>query len=127
MNPELTPEILTELRAALEAKRDSLRRDVAALRSDEDSDDTPDTDSSTDFAGDHGDASVDLEEWDENHQEELDLEDQLSEVEHALSKFALGTYGICEDCDQPIPLARLRAIPEARYTVEHEREKEAKG
>lgn len=125
MNPELTPTILAELRGELETKRDTLQQTIAALRVDENSDATPATDSSTDATGDHGDASVDSEEWDENHQEQLDLEEQLAEVEHALEKFPLATYGMCEDGDHPIPLARLRAIPEARYTVEHQREKES--
>jgi RNA polymerase-binding transcription factor DksA len=78
-----------------------------------------------DLRGDRGDSSVELEEWDESHQEELDEDSELAEVEHALAKFANGTYGICEGCGRPIPLARLRAIPEARYDVEHEKAREA--
>ena len=30
----------------------------------------------------------------------------------------LGTYGICEKTGRPIPLARLRQVPWARYRVE---------
>ena len=42
---------------------------------------------------------------------------QLDEVNAALSRFEAGTYGVCERCSRPIPLARLRAIPTARYCV----------
>ena len=37
---------------------------------------------------------------------------------HALTKFALGTYGICEDCGRPIPAARLKALPMATLDAE---------
>ena len=78
-----------------------------------------------DTQGDAGDESVDLEEWDTTQQVTLDLETQLAEVEHALGKFATGDYGVCENCGRPIPLARLRVLPWARYDVEHEAQLEA--
>ncbi len=39
--------------------------------------------------------------------------DRLTEVEHALRKFEDGTYGLCDNCEQPIDPARLEALPEA--------------
>jgi len=51
---------------------------------------------------------------------------ELEEVEHALSKIAKGTYGICEASGTPIPLDRLRAVPHTRYGIGDEREAEAK-
>lgn len=41
------------------------------------------------------------------------------EIEHALAKFALGTYGICEFSGRAIPKERLEAIPWARECVEY--------
>lgn len=43
---------------------------------------------------------------------------QLDEVNAALARLEVGLYGICEGCARPIPLARLRAMPTARYCVE---------
>ncbi|MCA9651507.1 MAG: TraR/DksA family transcriptional regulator [Myxococcales bacterium] len=43
---------------------------------------------------------------------------RLREVEAALSRMEQGSYGICEETDEPIPFARLRAEPTTRYTVE---------
>lgn len=43
---------------------------------------------------------------------------QLDEVTAALVRLDVGIYGICETCARPIPLARLRAMPTARYCVE---------
>ena len=45
-------------------------------------------------------------------------QDALYEIEEALKRIDLGTYGICEMSGKPIPHARLEAIPFARYTVE---------
>jgi len=39
--------------------------------------------------------------------------DQQAEIEHALSKFKEGTYGLCDSCGQPIDPARLEALPQA--------------
>lgn len=126
MHPELTPEILAELRDALERKRTHLREQLAALRAAEGAGDTPTSDASTDAPGDEGDESVDLEAWDTGYQEALDLRAELSEIAHALAKFDAGTYGICEECGRPIPLARLRVLPEARYDAQHQAEVEAR-
>jgi DnaK suppressor protein len=38
---------------------------------------------------------------------------QLADIEHALSKFKEGTYGLCDICGQPIDPARLEALPQA--------------
>jgi DnaK suppressor protein len=42
---------------------------------------------------------------------------EVEEVDHALAKIAAGTYGTCERCGQPIPKARLKAIPQARLCI----------
>lgn len=123
---ELTPAMQAQLREALEQKRRQLQAGTAAERKAEGADDTPQTDASTDPEGDVSDVSIDRGEWDAGHQAMFDQEDALAEVEHALAKFGLGTYGICELCGRPIPLARLHALPEARYDIEHQREADAK-
>jgi DnaK suppressor protein len=42
----------------------------------------------------------------------------LYEIDEALKRIDLGTYGICEMSGKPIPRRRLEAIPFARFTVE---------
>ena len=46
---------------------------------------------------------------------------ELDEVIHALSKLKNGTYGICEENGDAIPLERLRAKPHTRYCLEDEK------
>ena len=41
----------------------------------------------------------------------------LYEVDAALKRIEGGTYGICERTGKPVPLARLVAIPWARYCI----------
>jgi DnaK suppressor protein len=45
-------------------------------------------------------------------------QDALYEIDQALKRIELGSYGICEMSSKPIPRARLEAIPFARFTVE---------
>jgi DnaK suppressor protein len=45
-------------------------------------------------------------------------QDALYEIDQALKRIELGTYGICEMSGKQIPRARLEAIPFARFTVE---------
>src|ERR1041385_3549598 len=45
-------------------------------------------------------------------------QDALYEIDQALKRIELGTYGKCEMSGKPISRARLEAIPFARFTVE---------
>jgi DnaK suppressor protein len=49
---------------------------------------------------------------------------ELDEIVAARARLAAGMYGACEGCHRPIPLARLRAMPAARYCVACQRGEE---
>lgn len=42
---------------------------------------------------------------------------ELSEVRDALERLEEGVFGICDNCNAPIPVERLRAIPYARLCM----------
>ena len=42
----------------------------------------------------------------------------IQHLEAALERIANGTYGICRETGQPIPRARLRAVPHATLSIE---------
>ncbi len=42
---------------------------------------------------------------------------RLQEVDEALDRLGSGTYGICEECGEPISLKRLEVRPVAKYCV----------
>jgi DnaK suppressor protein len=41
----------------------------------------------------------------------------VEEIDRALAKMDAGTYGVCERCGNPIPKARLKALPYAALCV----------
>ncbi len=53
--------------------------------------------------------------------------DQRAQVEAALARLEAGTYGVCVDCGQPIPDARLEVRPEAARCVADQEKFEAAG
>jgi RNA polymerase-binding transcription factor DksA len=57
------------------------------------------------------------------------IREQLVGVEHALHKFEEGTYGSCDNCEQPIDPARLEALPQASLCMncKAQQAKNAKG
>jgi DnaK suppressor protein len=42
----------------------------------------------------------------------------IIEIDRALERIELGTYGICETCERPIAIERLEAIPSAARCAE---------
>ncbi len=41
------------------------------------------------------------------------IRQEMAKVEHALEKIKNGTYGMCDNCGQPISPERLEALPQA--------------
>lgn len=48
---------------------------------------------------------------------ERGIKEQLADIENALNKISIGTYGLCEVCGKPIEPARLEILPQARLCV----------
>lgn len=46
------------------------------------------------------------------------LKSQLEEVERALARIGEGSYGVCANCGNDIPAARLEARPESTLCVD---------
>lgn len=46
------------------------------------------------------------------------MRNQLLEIEMALSRIENGTYGVCEETEEPIEVDRLFAIPWTRLSIE---------
>jgi len=103
----LTADLLTELRAALEADREQLRRQISDLPGEDD------------FDENHADSGQVAAEQGEHRVLAGALGDQLADIEHALEKFDAGTYGLCEADGEPIPEGRLEAMPATRFCIDH--------
>lgn len=69
-----------------------------------------------------GDTASGLQDADEQNALLENSAQQRAEVEAALVRLDAGTYGVCVDCGQPIPDARLEVRPEAaRCVVDQEK------
>lgn len=54
-------------------------------------------------------------------------QDALYEIDAAIRRIFEGGYGVCEESGEPIPAARLRAVPWTRYTRNVEERLEQEG
>ena len=52
---------------------------------------------------------------------------ELDEIFSAQARLEAGTFGVCEACGRPIPIARLRAMPTARHCAPCEAREEKSG
>lgn len=50
--------------------------------------------------------------------------DTLRKIDEAIRKLAEGTYGICEECGEPISVERLKVLPFAIYCRDDQEKKE---
>jgi DnaK suppressor protein len=66
--------------------------------------------------GDQGSEDLYQDEFNESRRE--DLRAELVAVERAEARLAAGTYGLSVESGDPIPDARLEAVPTAELTVE---------
>jgi RNA polymerase-binding transcription factor DksA len=48
----------------------------------------------------------------------------LVAVEAAIERVKQGTYGMCDTCAKPIPLARLKVLPFAKLCVQCQQDEE---
>jgi DnaK suppressor protein len=48
----------------------------------------------------------------------------LKKIDHALAKIDDGTFGICEQCEEPISIKRLQARPETTMCIRCKEEQE---
>jgi DnaK suppressor protein len=110
-------EFLDEQRTLLLEERASYTRQAEELKAEADS-----------LALEHepGDVQFDEEGGEggtSNVDRELDLvlsaqaRGAVVEIDRALAKIDIGNYGVCEQCGQPIPHARLKALPYAALCV----------
>ena len=108
---------LLEQQALLHAERREYEQQAAALKAEADSlaqEMEPGDIQFDEESGEGGTMNIDRE-------RDLALAGQarlaVDEIDHALAKIEVGTYGDCERCGQPIPKARLKALPYARLCV----------
>jgi DnaK suppressor protein len=113
---DITPEVIKKCRQRLmEAKMDILNR----VR------DSRQNLVIEEKGGDEGDQTMRILAESEFLNAQERLRRQLVEIELALSRIQGGTYGICEETEEPIEAERLLAIPWTRLSIEGAEMREA--
>lgn len=116
MANQLTKKLQKKLAEVLEKEVKKLEKHISELKQ---SDPFADPEHATDNAA----VDTDVREQvghDTIEAEVKDLQKKLTEVNITLGKMQKGKYGFCERCGKPIPIARLKILPEARYCVDCE-------
>jgi len=112
-------EALLKLRQVLLQRRDAMRRvlegDLTALAE------------LSLASGDLADAALDSAHEEVTSQMAEVEGRELVQIEEALQRFDDKTYGLCVECDKPVPLARLQALPYARFCIDCQRQSEKRG
>jgi len=94
----------------LETKAEEVRRSMSAQKAAQ-------VVARLDVPSDEGDLSQQHhEEWIFLNRNTIDIK-LLREIEDALRRLEHGTYGTCMECEEPISVKRLNAVPWARYCV----------
>jgi DnaK suppressor protein len=100
----------TAYRKILESKADEVRNSMSAQKAAQ-------VVARADCPSDEGDLSQQHhEEWIFLNRNTLDMK-LLREIADALRRIDQGTYGTCLECEEPISVKRLDAVPWARYCV----------
>ena len=101
---------LARYRQVLEEKAEEVRRSMSAQKAAQ-------VVARLDVPSDEGDLSQQHhEEWIFLNRNTIDMK-LLREVSDALHRIDHDHYGICLECDEPISVKRLEAVPWARYCV----------
>jgi DnaK suppressor protein len=112
-------ESILKLRDNLVRRRDALRRalqgDLSLLQ-----------ELHQQKTGDVLDAAADTVQ-DELNSQLVEVESrELVAIDEAIAKMETGDFGVCEGCNKPIPITRLKAIPYATDCIECRRKAENK-
>lgn len=113
----------------LEKQRQALLRLREALQAAAQSAETDEADVRAERAGtpaEYEDDGQELDELERDGNLVVRQAERLERVDRALKKIEEGTYGLSDESGEPIPRARLEAVPESLYTLSEERAREAK-
>jgi DnaK suppressor protein len=122
-----TPKFLEAQKRKLIAERDRLQTELRVIDQELIRLGQSQSDEGAGVGNHMADEGSDAQEQETDLTVRANIEVMLGEIQHALTKFETKTYGICEDTNEPIAVARLEALPYARYTVQAQEKREVLG
>jgi RNA polymerase-binding protein DksA len=109
--PELTPKEIAGIRATLVEQRNIFTREFSDLEEGAFSVSQSEVSGEVSFDEEYADAGSFTFEREKELSIGNNIRDLLDKVNHAINAIDKGTYGICENCGNPIAKARLLALP----------------
>ena len=112
--------VLQELREKLEDEGYAIEQQISErAKKDETGNWTGSVDEENGEESERVDTADNLEELGINVAVVEDLEQRERDIADALDRMDDGSYGLCEECGEEIPVERLEAEPIARMCIEH--------
>lgn len=108
---------LEELKAALVAEKEDLEKNLGRIARPVDKEEGDYETSFEELGTDKDDNATEVDQYTQNLSVETALEKKLQEVLDALERMENGTYGKCVNCNDEIPVERLRANPSAKTCI----------
>ena len=109
--PELTPKEIAGIRAMLVEQRNVFTREYSDLEEGAFNISQSEMSGEVSFDEEYADAGSFTFEREKELSIGNNIKDLLDKVNHAINAIDRGTYGICENCGNPIAKARLLALP----------------
>jgi DnaK suppressor protein len=109
--PELTPKEIAGIRATLVEQRNIFTREFSDLEEGSFNVSQSEISGEVSFDEEYADAGSFTFEREKELSIGNNIRDLLDKVNHAINAIDKGTYGICENCGNPIAKARLLALP----------------
>jgi RNA polymerase-binding protein DksA len=109
--PELTPKEIATIRASLVEQRNVFMREFSDLEDAAFNVSQSEISGEVSFDEEYADAGSFTFEREKEMSIGNNIRDLLDKVNHAINAIDRGTYGICENCGNPIAKARLQALP----------------
>ena len=116
----MNKKLIEELKVALETEKKSLQKELESFASEDPKlKNNWDTKYPNREDGDKDDEADEVQEYENKLSLEYNMELKLKDVNNALEKIGSGKYGLCEKCGNPIDEERLKAVPEAKFCMKH--------
>jgi len=106
----LTPQQMQEFKVMLESRKEQILKNLNGKALEISQMSSQELNDEGDFAAASAETAVDSAILEQQRKE-------LAEIDLALDKISKGTYGVCEMCEEPIGIERLKVKNFARYCI----------
>ncbi|HVL32328.1 MAG TPA: TraR/DksA C4-type zinc finger protein [Actinomycetota bacterium] len=122
--PELTPREIASIRETLLVQRETLTKEASDIEDAAFNSSQSDMSGEVSFDEEYADAGSFTFEREKELSIGNNIRDLLDKVDHAIASIDRGTYGLCENCGDPINKERLRALPYSALCIRCKQQEE---